>query len=40
LDEVDRMLDMGFIEDIKYLMEQVPENRQTLFFSATMPEKR
>jgi len=39
LDEVDRMLDMGFIEDIKYLMEQVPENRQTLFFSATMPEK-
>ena len=39
LDEVDRMLDMGFIEDIKYLMGQVPEKHQTLFFSATMPEK-
>lgn len=39
LDEVDRMLDMGFIEDIKHLMAQVPARHQTLFFSATMPEK-
>jgi ATP-dependent RNA helicase RhlE len=39
LDEVDRMLDMGFIGDIKYLVDQVPANHQTLFFSATMPEK-
>jgi len=39
LDEVDRMLDMGFIEDIKHLLAQVPEKHQTLFFSATMPEK-
>ena len=39
LDEVDRMLDMGFIEDIKHLLAQVPAEHQTLFFSATMPEK-
>lgn len=39
LDEVDRMLDMGFIDDIKYLLSQTPEVKQSLFFSATMPEK-
>ncbi len=36
LDEVDRMLDMGFIADIKYLMAQFPVKRQSLFFSATI----
>ena len=36
LDEVDRMLDMGFIADIKFLMAQFPEQRQSLFFSATI----
>lgn len=39
LDEVDRMLDMGFIEDIKSIMDQIPQPRQTLFFSATMGRK-
>ncbi len=37
LDEADRMLDMGFINDVKKIIEKVPANRQTLFFSATMP---
>ena len=37
LDEADRMLDMGFINDVKKIIEKVPVNRQTLFFSATMP---
>jgi ATP-dependent RNA helicase RhlE len=39
LDEADRMLDMGFINDIKRIVAKVPVRRQTLFFSATMPEE-
>jgi len=37
LDEADRMLDMGFIHDVKKITATVPKNRQTLLFSATMP---
>ncbi|MFT8676004.1 MAG: DEAD/DEAH box helicase [Acetobacter sp.] len=37
LDEADRMLDMGFVRDIRRIMSFVPEKRQTLLFSATMP---
>ncbi|MEI6533324.1 MAG: DEAD/DEAH box helicase [Candidatus Roizmanbacteria bacterium] len=36
LDEVDRMLDMGFVHDIKYLISLFPQKRQSLFFSATL----
>jgi ATP-dependent RNA helicase RhlE len=38
LDEADRMLDMGFVHDVKRIAAQVPKQRQTLLFSATMPE--
>ena len=37
LDEADRMLDMGFINDVKKVIAKIPAKRQTLFFSATMP---
>lgn len=39
LDEADRMLDMGFIDDVRKITRKVPEQRQTLFFSATMPKE-
>lgn len=38
LDEVDRMFDMGFIEDVSNIIRYCPKERQTLFFSATMPD--
>lgn len=38
LDEADEMLDMGFIEDIEHILRETPEDRETLLFSATMPE--
>src|SRR5690606_7260738 len=38
LDEADHMLDLGFINDVKKVLARVPEQRQTLFFSATMPK--
>jgi ATP-dependent RNA helicase RhlE len=39
LDEADRMLDMGFIHDVKKVIAKLPVKRQTLFFSATMPKE-
>jgi ATP-dependent RNA helicase RhlE len=39
LDEADRMLDMGFVHDVKKIIAKVPAKRQTLFFSATMPKE-
>ena len=39
LDEADRMLDMGFIHDVKKIITKLPAQRQTLFFSATMPQE-
>ena len=39
LDEADRMLDMGFIHDVKRVVALLPQNRQTLLFSATMPKE-
>ena len=39
LDEADRMLDMGFVNDVKKIIAKVPSKRQTLFFSATMPKE-
>lgn len=38
LDEVDRMLDMGFIRDVRFMIEKLPEKRQSMFFSATIPD--
>lgn len=39
LDEADEMLDMGFVEDIETILHEMPEQRQTIFFSATMPKE-
>lgn len=39
LDEIDRMLDMGFVTEITAILEAMPKERQSLFFSATLPEK-
>ncbi len=39
LDEADTMLDMGFIEDVEYILSHTPRERQTMMFSATMPHK-
>ena len=38
LDEADKMLDMGFVDDMKTILWAMPEERQTLLFSATMPQ--
>lgn len=39
LDEADEMLDMGFVEDIEFILKETPQDRQTLLFSATMPDE-
>jgi len=39
LDEIDRMLDMGFVDEIRRILAELPESRQSLFFSATLPFK-
>ncbi|MGD2017537.1 MAG: DEAD/DEAH box helicase [Planctomycetota bacterium] len=39
LDEADRLLDMGFLPDVRRILERVPDDRQTMLFSATMPEE-
>lgn len=39
LDEADRMLDMGFIKDVGWIVKKTPEKRQTMLFSATMPDE-
>ena len=39
LDEIDRMLDMGFVEEIRRILSELPRERQSLFFSATLPPK-
>ncbi len=39
LDEADTMLDMGFIDDVEYILSQTPDTKQTMLFSATIPQK-